>query len=110
MRDEDARTPGGWFLAARLPDEVQPLQPARGIQATLVALNAASWWDTTTLQVGDLPEYLHLAPILEDEPKIRSWLRAEMSAAQTTRYPNCPGQPRNDWPQHIPEPGPLRTG
>lgn len=87
-----------------------PYEYGRLKEATLVALNAASWWDTTTLQVGDLPEYLHLAPILEDEPKIRSWLRAEMSAAQTTRYPNCPGQPRNDWPQHIPEPGPLRTG
>jgi hypothetical protein len=87
-----------------------PYEYGRLKEVALVARNAASWWDTTTLQVGDLPEYLHLAPVLDDETEIRRWLQAEMSAAQTTHYPNCPGRRRNDWPERIPTPGPLPTG
>jgi hypothetical protein len=86
-----------------------PYEYGRLKVAAPLATNAACWWDTTTLSVGDLSEYLHLARILEDEPRIRQWLGSEMSA-QKAQYPNCLARPRNDWPQHIPKPRALPTG
>ena len=85
-----------------------PYEYGRVKEATPVAMNAASWWDTTTLK--ELPEYLHLAPILKNQKQIRSWLRGEMRNEKKKRYPNCPGRGRNDWPKHVPRPGPLPTG
>jgi hypothetical protein len=52
---------------------------------------------------------LHLALILKREANIRSWLGDEMRKAKT-QYPMRPGQARNDWPDKIPEPGPLPAG
>jgi hypothetical protein len=88
-----------------------PYEYGRVKEARPIAMNAVSWWDTTTLKkVEDLPEYLHLAPVLENEMRIRSWLGGEMSEAKKTQYPNCSGRARNDWPKHISQPGPLPTG
>lgn len=83
-----------------------PYEYGRVKEAAPVATNAASWWDTTTLQIHQLPEYLYLAPILGQENAIRGWLQYE----KKRQYPKCPGRQRNDWPQHIPWPGPLPTG
>jgi hypothetical protein len=73
---------------------------------TPVAMNAASWWDTTTLKkIEELPEYLHLAPVLKNENQIRAWLQNQMVEME-----KCPGTARDDWPKRIPQPGPLPTG
>jgi hypothetical protein len=88
-----------------------PYEYGRVKEATPVAMNAASWWDSTTLKINQLPEYLHLAPVLEKENAIRGWLQYQMGQMKTkNQYPNCPGTPRDDWPQHILKPEPLPTG
>jgi hypothetical protein len=89
-----------------------PYEYGRFKEARPVAMNAASWWDTTTLKkIEQLPEYLHLAPVLENECKIRAWLRNQMvQIKKKNQYPDCPGTARDDWPKRIPQPGPLPTG
>jgi hypothetical protein len=87
-----------------------PYEYGRRKEASPVAMNTVSWWDSTTIpKKEDLPEYLHLAPVLENEAEISAWLGAEMGEAKKNQYPNCPGQPRNDWPKHIQTPGQLPT-
>lgn len=88
-----------------------PYEYGRIKEATPVAMNAASWWDATTLpKIEDLPEYLYLAPVLANETRIRAWLAGEMKVATQTLYRRCQGRARNDWPTHIAQPGLLPTG
>ena len=88
-----------------------PYEYGRVKEATPIATNAASWWDTTTLNLTDLPEYLYLAPILENEIAIRGWLQHEMVRMKmNNQFLACPGAPRHDWPRQIPTPDPLPTG
>jgi hypothetical protein len=87
-----------------------PYEYGRIKEASRVVMNAASWWDSTTIaKKEDLPEYLHLSPILEKETAISAWLGAELGAA-SKQYPNCSGRPRNDWPKHIAPPRLPPTG
>jgi hypothetical protein len=88
-----------------------PYEYGRVKEVTPVTMTVASWWDSTTLKIDQLPEYVHLAPVLEKETAIRGWLQSQMGQMKAKKqYPNCPGTHRDDWPQHIPKPGPLPTG
>ena len=69
-----------------------PYEYGRVKEATPLAMNAASWWDSTTLKFNQLPEYLFLAPILENELQIRGWLKGQLFALKSSnRYLRCPG-------------------
>jgi hypothetical protein len=88
-----------------------PYEYGRIREATSFATNAASWWDSTRLKIDKLPEYLHLAPVLETENEIRGWLQGQLGLMKTNgQYPRCRGAPRDDWPSHIPTPTALPTG
>jgi hypothetical protein len=64
-----------------------PYEYGRVNEATLFATNAASWWDTTTLNIDELPEYLHLAPVLKKENEIRGWLGGQMTQMKKKSAP-----------------------
>ena len=80
-----------------------PYEYGRVKERTAVGVNASCWRDPTALRQDDLPEYLHLAAVRDDEPAIRGWLHGHMP-----QYRQCPGGRRGTWPGN--EPGPLRTG
>jgi hypothetical protein len=64
-------------------------------------LTAACWHDTTSLPAGDLPEYVHLAPVLTDEPGIQKWIDDEL-----LNFPYCRGGSEERWTGDEPEPLP----
>ena len=66
-------------------------------------MNAASWWDATTIsKIEDLPEYLHLAPILENEGRIRAWLGNEMKLYPHVRVDReTTGQGKKSWLRQL---------
>lgn len=70
-----------------------------------VGLEAACWWDTTTLPRGSLPEYLYLGGVLLNERGIRNWFQRHLR-----NHPRCPGPRRAAWPAGTPEPPVLPTG
>jgi hypothetical protein len=80
-----------------------PYEYGRVKERTAVGVSASCWWDCAVLKKEDLPEYLHLAAVHDDEPAIRGWLQCHMRQNQ-----QCPGSRRGDWVGN--EPGALRTG
>jgi hypothetical protein len=55
-----------------------PYEYGRVKQVAPTTLESACWRDHTTLKKRELPEYLHLNPILDDEAEIRSWLKTQI--------------------------------
>ena len=87
-----------------------PYEYGRVREVTPLAMNAASWWDSSSLKFDQLPDYLHLAPILAKEQDIRGWLRGQLALLKSSnQHVGCPGTP-GSWPSDLQTPNPLPTG
>lgn len=70
-----------------------PYEYGRAKHNAPVCFEAACWFDKSTLQRTELPEYLHLGDVLDDEQEICAWLQKNIQ-----KYPGCPGAPSLVWP------------
>jgi hypothetical protein len=77
-----------------------PYEYGRTKDKTAVATGASCWWDKTTLPKADLPEYVHLADVHENEADIRDWFKRERKL-----FVRCTGGARGSWsvePKKLP--------
>lgn len=80
-----------------------PYEYGRVLDRSVAGDVATAWWDTTTLPLSDVPDYMHLAPVHKNQAAIRRWFRSELSA-----YSLCATRPKTAW--RGPVPPPLPTG
>ena len=84
-----------------------PYEYGRVKEARVRSSRVACWWDSTSLRLGDLPEYLHLSQMNKNEAEVLHWLQDEMKL-HIGKGNACSGKPRGVWAGAIP--APLPTG